>query len=154
MNCAKIHLCHPFYTTRLYREYIENRLEDSFEVVIMSSRVDRINSSIRDFETVPGVEGAALVSLDGLMISSALPESEQERVAAISAAMLSLGEKATTELDRGDLLELYVKGDKGYTLLTSVGDSALLLVLAKVDAQLGLIFVDMKRMSEKLEEIL
>ena len=124
------------------------------EVVDMSSRVDRINSSIRDFETVPGVEGAALVSLDGLMISSALPESEQERVAAISAAMLSLGEKATNELDRGNLMEIYVKGDRGYSLMTSVGDSALLLVLAKVDAQLGLIFMDMQRMAESLIEIL
>ncbi|TFG13998.1 hypothetical protein EU537_04670 [Candidatus Thorarchaeota archaeon] len=120
----------------------------------MSSRVDKINAAIRDFETVPGVEGAALVSLDGLMISSALPESEQERVAAISAAMLSLGEKATNELDRGNLMEIYVKGDKGYTLMTSVGESALLLVLAKADAQLGLIFVDMKRMSDNLLDIL
>lgn len=120
----------------------------------MSSRVDKINAAIRDFETVPGVEGAALVSLDGLMISSALPESEQERVAAISAAMLSLGEKATNELDRGNLLEIYVKGDKGYTLMISVGESALLLVLAKADAQLGLIFVDMKRMSDNLLDIL
>ncbi|RDE13698.1 MAG: hypothetical protein C4K49_08175 [Candidatus Thorarchaeota archaeon] len=120
----------------------------------MPSRVDRINKAIRDFETVPGVEGAALVSLDGLMISSALPESEQERVAAISAAILSLGEKATTELDRGQLMEIYVKGDRGYTLLTSVGGSALLLVLAKPDAQLGLIFVDMKRMAQGLLEIL
>ena len=120
----------------------------------MSSRVDAINKAIRDFETVPGVEGAALVSRDGLMISSALPESEQDRVAAISAAMLSLGEKATGELDRGNLLEIYVKGDRGYTLLTSVGPDALLLVLAKVEAQLGLIFVDMKRMANGILEIL
>ncbi|MBD3406710.1 MAG: hypothetical protein GF411_11395 [Candidatus Lokiarchaeota archaeon] len=120
----------------------------------MTSRVDKINKIIRDFETVPGVEGAALVSLDGLMISSALPESEQERVAAISAAMLTLGDKATGELDRGNLEQVYVKGDRGYTLLTSVGETALLLVLAKVDAQLGLIFMDMKRMAETLLDVL
>ena len=120
----------------------------------MSSRVDTINKIIRDFETVPGVEGAALVSIDGLPRSSALPESEQEMVAAISAAILSLGEKATNELDRGSLMEIYVKGDKGYTLMTSVGDSALILVLARPDAQLGLIFVDMRRMADKLIEIL
>lgn len=120
----------------------------------MSSRVDKINNAIKDFETTPGIQGAALVSLDGLMISAALPESEQERVAAISAAMLSLGEKATRELDRGNLMEIYVKGDKGYTLMTSVGDSALLLVLAKADSQLGLIFVDMQRMAESLADVL
>ncbi|MGV9169841.1 MAG: roadblock/LC7 domain-containing protein [Promethearchaeia archaeon] len=120
----------------------------------MSSRVDKINSTIREFDSTPGVQGAALVSLDGLMISAALPESEQERVAAISAAMLSLGEKATRELNRGELMEIYVKGDKGYTLMTSVGESALLLVLARADAQLGLIFVDMERMSDSLADIL
>ncbi|MCF2136075.1 MAG: roadblock/LC7 domain-containing protein [Candidatus Thorarchaeota archaeon] len=120
----------------------------------MSSRVERINAAIRDFDTVPGVEGAALVSIDGLMIASALPESEEGRVAAISAAMLSLGEKATSELNRGTLQEIYVKGDRGYTLLTAVGDTALLLVLARAEAQLGLIFVDMKRMAETLVEIL
>jgi predicted regulator of Ras-like GTPase activity (Roadblock/LC7/MglB family) len=120
----------------------------------MSTRVDSINKIIRDFETVPGVEGAALVSPDGLMIASALPESEQENVAAISAAITSLGEKAIMELDRGNLLEIYVKGDKGYTLITSVGDKAVFLVLAKVDAQLGLIFMDMKRMAEALLDIL
>ncbi len=120
----------------------------------MSSRVDSINKIIRDFETVPGVEGAALVSADGLMISSALPEIEQEMVAAISAAMLSLGEKATNELNRGNLLEIYVKSDRGYTLLTAVGENALFLVLAKAESQIGLIFMDMKRMAESLIEIL
>jgi predicted regulator of Ras-like GTPase activity (Roadblock/LC7/MglB family) len=120
----------------------------------MSSRVDSINKIIRDFETVPGVEGAALVSADGLMISSALPEVEQERVAALSAAMLSIGEKATNEFDRGNLVEIYVRSERGYTLLTSVGENALFLVLAKADAQIGLIFVDMRRMAESLLEIL
>ena len=120
----------------------------------MSSRVDTINKTIRDFETVPGVEGAALVSADGLMISSALPEVEQERVAALSAAMLSIGEKATNEFDRGNLMEIYVRSERGYTLLTSVGENALFLVLAKADAQIGLIFVDMRRMADSLLEIL
>ena len=120
----------------------------------MSSRVDSINKIIRDFETVPGVEGAALVSADGLMISSALPEVEQERVAALSAAMLSIGEKATNEFDRGNLMEIYVRSERGYTLLTSVGENALFLVLANADAQIGLIFVDMRRMADSLLEIL
>ncbi len=120
----------------------------------MYSRVEKINSVIRDFETVPGVEGAALVSLDGLMISSALPESEQERVAAISAAMLTLGEKITSELNRGALMEIYAKSERGYTLMTAVGRDALLLVLAKSDAQLGLILLDMKRVSQMLMDVI
>ena len=126
-------------------------LREGLEDVNPSRQDKRSNSGLR---YGAGGRGCCSSTLDGLMIASALPESEQERVAAISAAMLSLGEKATSELDRGALQEIYVKGDRGYTLMTSVGDTALLLVLAKADAQLGLIFVDMKRMAESLVEIL
>ena len=69
-------------------------------------------------------------------------------------AMLSIGEKATNEFDRGNLMEIYVRSERGYTLLTSVGENALFLVLAKADAQIGLIFVDMRRMADSLLEIL
>ena len=108
----------------------------------MSSRVDRINSSIRDFETVPGVEGAALVSLDGLMISSALPESEQERVAAISAAMLSLGERVIEEMRKGRIERVFVEGSEGTIISMNAGPNAVLTCSSRKDAKLGLIFLE------------
>ena len=103
----------------------------------------------------PDIQASALVSVDGLIIASALPGSvEEDRVSAMSAAMLSLGERISVELRRGDLDQVYIRGDNGYVMLTSVGQDAVLTVMASVNAKLGLIFLDIKRTAEKLSELI
>ncbi len=99
----------------------------------------------------PDIQASALVSIDGLIIASALPgRVEEDRVSAMSAAMLSLGERISIELRRGDLDQVYIRGDNGYVLLTSVGQDAVLTVMASVNAKLGLIFLDIKRTADAL----
>lgn len=101
------------------------------------------------------IEAAALISLDGLMIASALPNSvEEDRVAAMSAAILSLGERAASELGRGDLSQVFLEGDIGYVFMMSTGGKAVLTALAKKTAKLGLIFYDMKNVAKAIGEIL
>lgn len=103
----------------------------------------------------PSIQASAVVSVDGLIIASALPPSvEEDRVSAMSAAMLSLGERISIELKRGDLDQVYIRGNSGYVLLTSVGTEAVLTVMANVDAKLGLIFLDIKRTAENLTELI
>ena len=110
--------------------------------------VDRL----RDLQArTPDVEASAVVSMDGLTMASALPaELEEDRVSAMSAAMLSLGERIATELGRGDLHEVYIHGDDGYVLLTSIGSESVLTVLARHKAKLGLVFLEMRRAAEDL----
>jgi len=79
---------------------------------------------------------------------------EEDRVSAMSAAMLSLGERIASELGRGLLNQVYVRGDRGYVLLMSVGEEAVLTVLAREEAKLGLIFLDMRRTAEDLVALL
>ncbi len=103
----------------------------------------------------PDIQASALVSVDGLIIASALPASvEEDRVSAMSAAMLSLGERISLELRRGELDQVYIRGDKGYVLLTSVGNEAVLTVIANSEAKLGLIFLDIKRAAEALSGLI
>ncbi|MBU7037343.1 MAG: roadblock/LC7 domain-containing protein [Theionarchaea archaeon] len=111
------------------------------------SKVEKMTDLLKDLEgTTPDIEASAIVSVDGLMIASALPRDvEEDRVAAMSAAMLSLGERTAGELARGALSEVYVKGENGYVVLMSVGENAVLTALARKDAKLGLVFLDMKR---------
>ena len=105
--------------------------------------------------STPDVEASAVVSIDGLPIASDLPSDvEEDRVSAMSAAMLSLGERIATELSRGILEQVYIRGDDGYVFLTSVGEDAVLTVLARKEAKLGLIFLDMKRVVEDLTQII
>jgi len=101
------------------------------------------------------IEGSAIVSVDGLSIASALHrEIEEDRVSAMSAAMLSLGERIATELGRGILEQVYIKGEQGYVLLMSVGEEAVLTVMARKEAKLGLILLDMRRAVEDLTELI
>ena len=78
---------------------------------------------------------------------------EEDRVSAMSAAMLSLGERIASELGRGRLDQVYVKGEHGYVILMAVGDEAVLTVLARQQAKLGLIFLDMNRTVSELEKL-
>lgn len=103
----------------------------------------------------PDTEASALISVDGLSIASALPQGvEEDRVSAMSAAMLSLGERIANELGRGSLEQVYIKGEKGYVVLMSVGQEAVLTVLAREHAKLGLILLDMRRAVEDLAKLI
>ena len=120
------------------------------------SRNDQMVERLRELQvSSPDVEAAAIISVDGLPIASSLPQGvEEDRVSAMSAAMLSLGERIASELGRGMLDEVYVRGEKGYVILRAVGEEAVLTVLARQQAKLGLLFLDMRRAAEELSTIL
>ncbi len=121
-----------------------------------TSRTDRLAGRLQELQmNTPDVEATILVSVDGLTMASSLPGGvEEDRIAAMSAAMLSLGERIASELGRGLLDEVYVKGEHGYVVLRAVGEEAVLTVLARQQTKLGLLFLDMRRASADLATIL
>ena len=101
------------------------------------------------------IEAAALVSLDGFTMASALPEGmHEDRVGAMSAAILGLGERAATELGRGHLSQVFIEGASGYVMLIAAGDRAVLTCLAGKQAKLGLVLYDMREAADGIAEIL
>jgi predicted regulator of Ras-like GTPase activity (Roadblock/LC7/MglB family) len=120
------------------------------------SRTEQMVARLRDLQVgTPDIEASAVVSVDGLIIASALPpDVEEDRVSAMSAAMLSLGERIAGELGRGLLDQVYVRGANGYVILSAVGEEAVLTVLARQDAKLGLVFLDMRRAAEDLSRLI
>jgi predicted regulator of Ras-like GTPase activity (Roadblock/LC7/MglB family) len=119
------------------------------------SRSEQMVERLRNMQAAaPDIEASAVVSVDGLIMASALPqEVEEDRVSAMSAAMLSLGERISGELGRAGLEQVYIKGDKGAIVLTSVGNEAVLTALARQEAKLGLIFLEMRRAAEDLVKL-
>jgi len=104
--------------------------------------------------TSADIEASAVISMDGLMMAALLPSGmDEDRVGAMSAAMLSLGDRTARELARGGLEQVLIKGDKGYVLMTGAGENAVLTVLAKSNARLGLIFLDVKRAAESVSKL-
>jgi len=125
-------------------------------IAVGKSRTDLLLERLRELQASTGdVEAAAIVSVDGLSMASFLPPGiEEDRVSAMSAAMLSLGERIATELSRGTLEQVVVRGTNGLVILTSVGEEAVLTVLARKDAKIGLILLEVNRTVSALVQLL
>jgi predicted regulator of Ras-like GTPase activity (Roadblock/LC7/MglB family) len=146
-NCIMVHIGrHPRY---LLRDFVFRR------TIMTKSRSDQMVERLRNMQAAaPDIEASAVVSVDGLIMASALQQGvEEDRVSAMSAAMLSLGERISNELGRAGLEQVYIKGDAGSIVLTSVGEEAVLTALARHEAKLGMIFLEMRRAAEDLTKL-
>lgn len=104
---------------------------------------------------IPEVKAAAIVSAEGLPIASALPQGVDEtRIAAMTAALLSLSERAIIEMSKGDFDQLYIKGSTGYLLILQAGPNAVLTVSTTSEVRLGLILLDCRRTCEKISKLI
>ncbi len=126
------------------------------EVKERKMRIDMLNNILNELNSSSAdVEASAIISTDGLIMASQLPSSiDEDRVGAMSAAMLSLGDRTAQELERGGLDQVLIKGTNGYVLMVKAGEDAVLTVMAKANAKLGLIFLDVKRAAQKTSELI
>lgn len=110
---------------------------------VLTSILSELNGSSAD------IEASAVISTDGLVMTALLPAGmDEDRIGAMSAAMLSLGDRTAKELARGELEQVLIRGHEGYILMTHAGEEAVLTVVTKANAKLGLIFLDVKRAAE------
>jgi hypothetical protein len=119
------------------------------------SRVEKIQEILRNLRSVsPDIIGSAMVSTDGFIIASLLPnEIDEELVSGMAAALLGVGERIAHELMGGAMEQTYVRGKQGYVILNAVGQDALLIVLTTPDAKLGLVFLDIRRRVTDLAKV-
>jgi predicted regulator of Ras-like GTPase activity (Roadblock/LC7/MglB family) len=120
------------------------------------SRSAQLDRTIRDLLTqAPELEAAAVVSFDGLAMAAALPASmDEDRVAAMSAALLSLGERAAEGLGRGELSQVYIEGDNGTVFLVSADDEAVLVAVASKGSKAGMMLYEVRRAAAVVAAVL
>ncbi|MCW2544781.1 MAG: Roadblock/LC7 family protein [Frankiales bacterium] len=120
------------------------------------SRSDQLDRAIHGLlSQTPEIEAAAVVSFDGLPMASALPQAmDEDRVAAMSAALLSLGERAAQGLGRGELSQVYIEGDAGTVFLVSADDEAVLVAVAAKGAKVGMMLYEVRRTAQTIAEVL
>jgi predicted regulator of Ras-like GTPase activity (Roadblock/LC7/MglB family) len=121
-----------------------------------ANRSARLGAAITALlDATPEIEAAAVVTFDGLPMASALPASmDEDRVAAMSAALLSLGERAAEGLGRGGLSQVYVEGESGTVFLVSADDEAVLVAVASRGAKIGMMLYEVKRTAAAVADVL
>ena len=120
------------------------------------SKADMLAQALDDFLNVsPEVEAAAVVSADGLPMASALPPHvEEERLAAMSAALLTLGDRAAAGLGKGGLAQVFIEGESGHVILMSAGKDAVLVAVTSRGAKIGLVLFEMRKTASRTEEVM
>jgi predicted regulator of Ras-like GTPase activity (Roadblock/LC7/MglB family) len=120
------------------------------------TRADRLAAALDDFLAVsPDVEGAAIVSPDGFPIASALPvHVEEDRLAAMSAALLILGERSASELGKGNLAQIFVEGPYGHVVIMSAGGNAVLVAVTSKGAKVGLVIFEMRATARRISAVM
>ena len=128
-------------------------LEDDAEIMDRLQQIERILREVQS--RIPDLEGLAVVTRDGLPIASALyTNTDEDRISAMTAASLSLSERVVLELERGIMEQLIITGSNGLVIIRDAGEHAVLVGIARVDAKLGLVLLDMKRAAKKLSSMI
>lgn len=122
----------------------------------MSENISELTDLLRKMEAVNAdIQGSAIVSVQGLPICSVLARDINDGiVSAMSAAILSVSERAVEELARGDLKRILIEGVDGIIILSKAGENAILCTLAKSDVSLGMVFLNIQSVSNKIAELL
>jgi predicted regulator of Ras-like GTPase activity (Roadblock/LC7/MglB family) len=120
------------------------------------TKADHLARALDEFlATSPDIEAAAVVSADGLPMASALPPHvEEDRLAAMSAAILTLGERASFGLGKGGLQQVFVEGEYGYVVLMAAGENAVLVAVTSQGAKVGLLLFEMRRASSRVATVM
>jgi predicted regulator of Ras-like GTPase activity (Roadblock/LC7/MglB family) len=122
----------------------------------MATKSERINDTLRGLRAgSPEVIGAAVVSTDGFIVASVVPnEIDEDVIGGMAASLLGVGERISADLMRAQMEQTYVRSPKGYIIINSVGPDASLVLLVTREAKLGLVFLELKRTIAELSSLL
>jgi predicted regulator of Ras-like GTPase activity (Roadblock/LC7/MglB family) len=113
----------------------------------MATKSERICEVLRGLRHgTPEVIGAAVVSSEGFIVASVIPnEVDEDLIGGMAASLLGVGERISADLMRSQMEQTYVRSPKGFIVVNSAGPDAVLVLLVAKEAKLGLIFLEVKR---------
>jgi len=112
---------------------------------------EKFNKLLENDKTI---ESLILISKDGLPISSTLSMEEEEKIAALSASLVMLGERAIEDFKKGEFEEIFAKGKDGYIFIYNLSPNIALLGILNNEAKLGLIRLELRNLVNDLKEII
>jgi predicted regulator of Ras-like GTPase activity (Roadblock/LC7/MglB family) len=113
----------------------------------VSTKSEKLNEVLRGLRlSSPEIIGASVVSSDGFIVASVIPnEVDEDLVGGMAAALLGVGERISSDLMHAPMEQTYVRSPKGYIIVNAVGTESSLVLLVTREAKLGLIFLELKR---------
>ncbi len=102
----------------------------------------------------PGIEAVVVLGRDGLLIDSqSIVPLDAEGLAARVPGIVASADEIGATTGRGPLRIAVIEQENGYAIVSSVGDDALLCVLATRTADLGSLLYDVRRHRESIARL-
>ncbi|MFX1356259.1 MAG: roadblock/LC7 domain-containing protein [Promethearchaeota archaeon] len=122
----------------------------------MNQGLETIEEALKKLvRAIPEVKAISLLSNEGMPLAFILPqEIDDLKISGIAAALLSMSELASIDMQKGDFNQLYIKGTDGYLLLLGVGDRHALLISASNDVRLGMLLFETNLLIERIISII
>jgi predicted regulator of Ras-like GTPase activity (Roadblock/LC7/MglB family) len=99
------------------------------------------------------IEASSVMSRDGICLAAVMRDNvDQDRLGAMCASLLSLGDKTSSELDRGKLKQVLIEGENGCILIVQIGSRAVLAVVSKPSSKLGMVFNEARKIAREIEQ--
>ena len=122
---------------------------------MVETKNEKLDQVLAKFMQVGQISAAGIVSTEGLLITSIMPPDMNERiVGALCSTIIASAQTASSQMGTGEVAEVNVKTEHGVLLLKPSGEKALFFALAQVEAQLGLITVEIEIRAKQVQEIL
>ncbi|EKQ54579.1 MAG: hypothetical protein B655_0691 [Methanobacterium sp. Maddingley MBC34] len=122
---------------------------------MVETKKERLDNVLSSFLQVGQIKACAIVSKEGLLISSRTPPDVDARIfSALCSTIMGAAEAASTQMKTGSVSQISLKTEKGNIVLMPAGSKAILTALTEIDAQIGLILFEMEAKAKEVEEIL
>ncbi|MEV8515759.1 roadblock/LC7 domain-containing protein [Dactylosporangium sp. NPDC051484] len=90
-------------------------------------------------QAVPAITGCLVASTDGLLIADDAPALAPEGIAALAAACLGVSQRIADSAGHEEFQEVLIGGSGGYTAMYMADHGAVLVLLARADANVGML---------------
>jgi len=119
------------------------------------SKKEELLDVLKKLEDVGDIDGAAVITRDGLLVSSELPRDvDAETFAAMSATMFGAAETAVSELKKGSVKRVISEARDCKLVAVDAGPSAVIVALVRAEANIGLILVEIIKAANRTKEIM
>jgi uncharacterized protein len=122
----------------------------------LSDEETQLNFLLRELmNKIEGLQSAALVSREGLIVSAVLEEGISDmHIAAMSAIILSTCERVLMELKKGELDICIIQGFEGKFIVMGCGTDYIIVGVLDEDARMDLAFVNMRATVNRILDLL
>ncbi len=123
---------------------MEELIAQQKEKETMASKSEQLRSILNNIvSSSSDLQGAVIVDNDGLLLASALNSSlDGNRVAAVSAGLVSLAGRSAQQLGQGEVVQTLIQAKNGNVIAIRAGNQASFVALTTTGVNLGMAFLE------------